>query len=41
MKLVRIFAPYLFAFHYEDEEMNEFDRLLLNEWTSIVVTARL
>lgn len=36
MKIVSIFAPYLFAFQYEDEEINEFDRLLLKEWTSFV-----
>jgi hypothetical protein len=29
MKIVNIFAPKLYAFHYENEEDNELDRLLL------------
>lgn len=28
MKIVRIFGAELFSFHYHDEEMNEFRRLL-------------
>ena len=34
MKIVSIFADRLFAFHYEDEVDNEFDRLM-DVWTDI------
>lgn len=34
MKIVSIFAQELFAFHYDDEQNNEFDRLL-DLWTDV------
>ena len=35
MKIVPIFEPYLYAFQYENEESDEFSRLL-DDWTNFV-----
>ncbi len=34
MKIVTIFAPSLYAFHYEGNEDNEYDRLM-DLWTDV------
>ncbi len=39
MKIINIFAQRLFAFHYDDEVYNEYDRLM-NLWDDIVYLYR-